>query len=38
MHACDLLQVMIFKDGKKMETIIGAVPKASLIKAMEKFM
>jgi hypothetical protein len=29
---------MIFKDGKKMETIIGAVPKASLIKAMEKFM
>jgi len=30
--------VMIFKDGKKMDTIIGAVPKASLIKAMEKYM
>lgn len=29
---------MIFKDGKKLDTIIGAVPKAALIKAMEKVM
>lgn len=30
--------VMIFKNGKKMETIIGAVPKASLVQALEKFL
>jgi thioredoxin 1 len=30
--------VMIFKGGKKMETIIGAVPKASLVQSLEKFL
>lgn len=30
--------VMIFKNGKKMETIIGAVPKPTLVQAMEKFL
>jgi thioredoxin 1 len=30
--------VMIFKGGKKMETIIGAVPKASLAQSLEKFL
>lgn len=29
--------VMIFKDGQKMETIIGAVPKASLEQVISKF-
>uniref|UniRef100_A0A383VPF8 Thioredoxin domain-containing protein n=1 Tax=Tetradesmus obliquus TaxID=3088 RepID=A0A383VPF8_TETOB len=30
--------VMIFKGGKKMETIIGAVPKASLVQSLEKYL
>jgi hypothetical protein len=29
-------QVMIFKNGKKMDTIIGAVPKSTLVQAVEK--
>lgn len=28
---------MIFKGGKKMDTIIGAVPKTTLIQAVEKY-
>jgi thioredoxin 1 len=35
-HSCNLLQVMIFKNGKKMDTIIGAVPKSTLVQAVEK--
>mmetsp|Transcript_19801 Transcript_19801/g.50260 ORF Transcript_19801/g.50260 Transcript_19801/m.50260 type:complete len:139 (-) Transcript_19801:288-704(-) len=30
--------VMFFKNGKKMETIIGAVPKATLVQAVEKLL
>ncbi|KIZ02782.1 hypothetical protein MNEG_5175 [Monoraphidium neglectum] len=30
--------VMVFKNGQKMETIIGAVPKTTLVKAIEKFL
>eukprot|EP00878_Enallax_costatus_P000651 GHUV01000757.1.p1 GENE.GHUV01000757.1~~GHUV01000757.1.p1 ORF type:complete len:151 (+),score=38.50 GHUV01000757.1:218-670(+) len=30
--------VMIFKDGKKMETIIGAVPKSTLTQSVDKFL
>lgn len=29
--------VMIFKGGQKMETIIGAVPKTTLVQSIEKF-
>jgi hypothetical protein len=31
-------QVMIFKGGKKMDTIIGAVPKPTLVQAVEKYL
>jgi thioredoxin 1 len=30
--------VMIFKNGQKMETVIGAVPKATLVQNIEKFL
>jgi thioredoxin 1 len=30
--------VMIFKDGKKMETIIGAVPKSTLTQSVDKYL
>ncbi len=30
------LQVIIFFNGKKMDTIIGAVPKATLVQAVQK--
>ncbi len=30
--------VMIFKNGQKMETVIGAVPKATLVQTIDKFM
>lgn len=30
--------VMIFKGGKKMDTIIGAVPKATLVQTIEKYL
>lgn len=30
--------VMIFKDGQKMETVIGAVPKSTLVQTLEKYM
>lgn len=30
--------VMMFKNGQKMETIIGAVPKSTLVQSIEKFM
>lgn len=30
--------VMLFKDGKKMETVIGAVPKSTLVQTIEKYM
>lgn len=30
--------VMVFKGGKKMETVIGAVPKATLVQTVDKFM
>ena len=33
-----LCQVMIFKGGKKMDTIIGAVPKATLVQTIDKYM
>lgn len=29
--------VMIFKNGTKMETVIGAVPKETLVQALEKY-
>ena len=29
--------VMIFKDGQKMDTVIGAVPKTTLIQTLEKY-
>ena len=29
--------VMIFKDGKKMDTVIGAVPKETLVQTLEKY-
>ena len=34
----NLTQVMIFKNGKKMDTIIGAVPKATLVQTIDKYM
>ncbi len=30
--------VMLFKGGKKLETIIGAVPKATLVQTIEKYL
>lgn len=30
--------VMIFKDGQKMDTVIGAVPKSTLTQTIEKYM
>ena len=30
--------VMIFKDGKKMDTVIGAVPKSTLTGTIEKYL
>ncbi|KAI8464368.1 MAG: thioredoxin [Monoraphidium minutum] len=30
--------VMVFKNGQKMDTIIGAVPKTTLVQAVEKYM
>lgn len=30
--------VMIFKDGQKMDAVIGAVPKATLVQTVEKYM
>ena len=30
--------VMIFKNGKKMDTVIGAVPKATLTSTIEKYL
>lgn len=30
--------VMIFKDGKKLDTVIGAVPKATLTQTLEKYL
>jgi len=30
--------VMVFKGGKKMETIIGAVPKATLVQTVDKYL
>ncbi len=29
--------LMVFKGGKKLETIIGAVPKATLVQTMDKY-
>ncbi|KAK9806109.1 hypothetical protein WJX72_001688 [[Myrmecia] bisecta] len=29
--------VMIFKDGQKMDTVIGAVPKTTLVQTIEKY-
>ncbi len=30
--------VMIFKDGAKMDTVIGAVPKTTLTQTLEKYL
>ena len=30
--------VMIFKDGTKMDTVIGAVPKTTLTQTLEKYL
>jgi thioredoxin 1 len=30
--------VMIFKNGSKMDTVIGAVPKETLVQTLEKYM
>lgn len=30
--------IMIFKGGQKMETVIGAVPKSTLVQSIEKFL
>ena len=30
--------VMIFKNGKKMDTVIGAVPKATLMSTIDKYL
>lgn len=30
--------VMIFKNGAKMDTVIGAVPKATLVQTIEKYL
>ena len=30
--------IMIFKGGSKMETVIGAVPKSTLVQSIEKFL
>jgi thioredoxin 1 len=30
--------VMFFKDGVKMDTVIGAVPKSTLVQTLEKYM
>jgi len=30
--------VMIFKDGKKLDTVIGAVPKATLTQTLDKYL
>lgn len=29
--------VMIFKDGARMDTVIGAVPKSTLVQTLEKY-
>ena len=29
--------VMVFKDGQKMDTVIGAVPKSTLVQVIEKY-
>jgi hypothetical protein len=29
---------MIFKGGQKMETVIGAVPKSTLVQSIDKFL
>lgn len=29
--------VMVFKDGKKMDVVIGAVPKSTLVQSFDKF-
>jgi thioredoxin 1 len=29
--------VMIFKDGQRMDTVIGAVPKNTLVQTLEKY-
>lgn len=30
--------VMIFKNGEKMDTVIGAVPKTTLVQTLEKYL
>jgi thioredoxin 1 len=30
--------VMVFKDGQKMDAVIGAVPKSTLVQTIEKYM
>ena len=30
--------VMIFKDGEKVETVIGAVPKTTLVNTIDKYL
>lgn len=30
--------VMVFKDGQKMDTVIGAVPKSTLVQTIEKYL
>ena len=30
--------VMFFKDGQKCDTVIGAVPKSTLVQTLEKYM
>ena len=30
--------VMFFKDGQKVDTVIGAVPKSTLVQTLEKYM
>ena len=30
--------VMVFKGGKKLDTVIGAVPKATLVQTLEKYL
>lgn len=34
--ACSIPTVIVFKNGEKMETVIGAVPKSTLVQTIEK--
>jgi thioredoxin-like negative regulator of GroEL len=36
--ACSIPTVIVFKNGEKMETVIGAVPKSTLVQTIEKFL